>query len=96
MTSFAHFHWQSVAVPFLPGETIASAMLRAGLRDFGFAGSVLSGRVFCGIGACQACLVGEPGKAPVEACITLARPGARFEPVFHRSPAGETAGAEHG
>jgi aerobic-type carbon monoxide dehydrogenase small subunit (CoxS/CutS family) len=38
----------------------------------------LRGRYFCGIGACQTCLVSVNGAAPVEACLTPARAGVQL------------------
>jgi aerobic-type carbon monoxide dehydrogenase small subunit (CoxS/CutS family) len=76
MTS--HFFWNGDPVAFQPGETIAAALLRAGLADLGQPSNVPGGRVFCGIGACQACVVAVMGAAPVEACLTPAREGLRL------------------
>jgi NADH dehydrogenase/NADH:ubiquinone oxidoreductase subunit G len=71
----AHFYWDGEPVPFQPGETIAAALLGAGIVHLGH------GRVFCGIGACQGCLVAMAGTAPVEACLTPAREGQRLSPL---------------
>ncbi len=70
--------WNDYVVPFRPGETIAAALGRAGIINLGPAGGPARGRVFCGIGACQACVVAIEGGAPVEACLTLARDGLRI------------------
>lgn len=64
--SDASFSWNGSPVPFRPGETLAAALLRA---NHGLP------RYFCGIGACQSCVVRCDGRI-VEACITLARAGA--------------------
>ncbi|MDD2918707.1 MAG: FAD-dependent oxidoreductase [Rhodoferax sp.] len=69
------FFWLGHPVVFRPGETFAAAMRRAGLYDLGSAMGTLRGRYFCGIGACQACLLSVNGAAPVEACLTPARSG---------------------
>lgn len=69
------FFWLGRPVAFRPGETFAAALRRAGLDDLGPATGQLRGRYFCGIGACQACLVSVNGAAPVEACLTPARAG---------------------
>ena len=76
MTS--HFFWNGEPVAFQPGETIAAALLRAGIADLGRSGDVPGGRVFCGIGACQGCVVAVAGAAPVEACLTPASEGLRL------------------
>ena len=76
MTS--HFFWNSEPVVFQPGETIAAALLRAGITDLGQPSNAPGGRVFCGIGACQGCVVAVVDAAPVEACLTPARNGLRL------------------
>lgn len=62
-------------MPFHPGETIAAALSRHGVADFGATAGGLQGRYFCGIGTCQACLVSVNGASPVEACLTPAQAG---------------------
>ncbi len=74
------FYWIDRPVSFRPGETIAAALLRAGIDDLGPEGGTGRGRVFCGIGACQACVVAIAGEGPVEACLTPARSGMRLAP----------------
>ena len=71
----AHFYWNGEPVPFRPGETIAAALLGAGIVHLG------RGRIFCGIGACQGCLVAMTGAAAVEACLTPASEGLRLSPL---------------
>lgn len=73
MTS--HFFWNGDPVAFQPGETIAAALLRTGIVDLGHRPNMPGGRVFCGIGACQGCVVAVADAAPVEACLTPARDG---------------------
>ena len=63
--------WQGTSVPFLPGESVASALGRAGIRGFG---------LFCGIGQCQGCLITIDGHT-VEACLTRCQDGADIHPV---------------
>lgn len=70
--------WNQSVVPFRPGDTIAAALRRGGVDDLGAAFGGLQGRYFCGIGACQACLVSVDGACPVEACLTPARDGMRL------------------
>lgn len=67
------FFWQGHPVDFRPGESFAAALRRSGVQDLGPAMGQLRGRYFCGIGACQACLVSVNGAAPVEACLTPVR-----------------------
>lgn len=74
--------WNQVAVSFDLGETIAAALLRGGVVEFGVAAGGMQGRYFCGIGNCQACLVCVDGASPVEACLTPAQPGMRLTPAL--------------
>lgn len=76
------FLWQSRQILFEPGETIAAALRRAGILDFGPSGSSVRNRFFCGIGTCQSCIVAIEGSVPAEACLTLAEEGMRVEPVI--------------
>ena len=66
-------YWRGTAVSFRPGETLAAALRQAGIEDLGPAVGGLQLRYFCGIGACQSCLVSVNGGSPVEACLTPAR-----------------------
>lgn len=75
------FFWNGRPVSFRMGETVAAALTRAGIVAFSPMTAVAGGRVFCGIGACQACVVAVEGAAPVEACLTPARPGLRLAPL---------------
>jgi len=75
------FFWNDRPVAFESGETIAAALLRAGIADLGPSRDTLGGRIFCGIGACQGCVVAIAGAAPVEACLTPAREGLRLSPL---------------
>jgi hypothetical protein len=72
------FFWLGYPVLFRPGESFAAALRRAGVADLGPAMGALRGRYFCGIGACQACLVSVNGAAPIEACLTPARAGVQL------------------
>lgn len=76
-----HFFWNGAPVAFEPGETVAAALLRAGVADLGQPHEAPGGRVFCGIGACQGCVVAVANAAPVEACLTPAREGLRLGPL---------------
>lgn len=74
------FLWRGVAVPFHPNESVAAALMRAGIRDLGSDGAGVRLRYFCGIGACQNCLVAVDGSV-VESCLTPARDGLAVEAV---------------
>ena len=71
--------WAGRPVPFRPGETVASALLRAGIAVFGRAATGQPRAVFCGIGLCQGCLIRAEGRL-TEACLLPARDGLRLLP----------------
>lgn len=72
-----YFTWHDHTVPFRTGESVASALDRAGIRAFGPAGAGREWAVFCGIGQCQGCLVLHEGQL-TEACLLPAREGMRL------------------
>lgn len=58
-----------------PGETIAAALLAAGLRTLRRTDKGNSQRgVFCGMGVCFDCLVTVDGRPHMRACLTCAEP----------------------
>ncbi len=74
------FLWKGAAMPFRTGESVATALMRAGVRDLGRDGAGARLRYFCGIGACQNCLVSIGGRV-VESCLTPACDGMAVETV---------------
>lgn len=72
------FVWKGKDIPFRSGESLAAALEAAGIFSFGADNFGQDFRYFCGIGACQGCLVSVDGLLR-EACITAARPGMRVE-----------------
>lgn len=72
------FFWNGDAISFRPGETVASALDRAGIRSFGMGLNQQERALFCGIGQCQSCLVLLDGGL-TEACLLEARAGMRLE-----------------
>ncbi|KQY26928.1 2Fe-2S iron-sulfur cluster-binding protein [Rhizobium sp. Root482] len=74
------FRFLSKNIPFNEGESIAAALEAAGIRQFGRDAVGHEIRYFCGIGACQCCLVRIDGVIR-EACVTPARAGAHIELV---------------
>jgi aerobic-type carbon monoxide dehydrogenase small subunit (CoxS/CutS family) len=72
------FLWRGGPIPFEAGESIAIALAKAGVRELGAGGAGQGLRYFCGIGACQNCLVAIDG-AVVEACLTPARDGVHVD-----------------
>ena len=74
------FRLMGRAISFRPGESIAAALQAVGVLTYGSDALGNETRCFCGIGACQCCMVRVDGVVR-EACITLARPGMSVEPV---------------
>lgn len=74
MTGRLTFTYCDLPVAFAPGDTLAAALERAGIAGFGpdAVGGVF--HQFCGIGACQRCLLRVDGVV-TEACLTPARDG---------------------
>lgn len=72
------FFWNGAAISFRPGETVASALERAGIRNFGSGLNQQTRALFCGIGQCQSCLVQLDGSL-TEACLLEARTGMHLE-----------------
>ena len=79
------FLFDGAAIPFAANETIARALDRSGIRNFGAGQGTTAGRYFCGIGACQACIVSVDGTS-MEACLTPARSGLRVARIAPVSP----------
>lgn len=71
--------WQGRMVPFRDGDTVAAALTRAGIADFGAGSRGQRRGVFCGIGQCQGCLVSVDG-CVTEACLMPCAPGLSVTP----------------
>lgn len=80
MTHGQTFLFDGAIVPCTGSETIAAALDRAGIRILGTGQGDCAGRYFCGIGACQACVISIDGTS-MEACLTPARDGLRVERI---------------
>ncbi|MCE1236283.1 MAG: (2Fe-2S)-binding protein [Hyphomicrobiales bacterium] len=68
------FSWNGRDVAFRAGESIGAALAGAGVDALGHDPAGRATRWFCGIGACQNCLVRVGGRL-VEACLTPAEDG---------------------
>lgn len=89
-----HLLVDGVAVPAYAGETVAAAMIAAGIRSFRRSTRGSPRGVYCGIGVCFECLVRVNGQPNLRACITYAEDGMTIDrpdwsPATERSPAGE-------
>jgi predicted molibdopterin-dependent oxidoreductase YjgC len=63
-------------IPFEPGQSVAAALIAAGIRAWRTTRHEASPRgLFCGIGACYDCLVTINGEPSLRACLTPARDG---------------------
>jgi hypothetical protein len=77
-------YWSGHKIPFVPGEMLAFTLLRARKNLAGIGSSPTGQRygLFCGIGACQGCLVKIAGRGIAEACLTPSENGMRVGPVY--------------
>jgi thioredoxin reductase len=64
------FQFEGVQVQARPGETIAAALIAAGIRDLRIDRNGLPRGLYCGMGVCQDCLVEINGQSAVPACMT--------------------------
>lgn len=74
-----HIDLAGQRIPVREGQTIAGALIAAGIRAFRRTESGSPRGLFCGMGACFDCLVSVDGVPNRRACMTLARPGSRVE-----------------
>ena len=77
------FDWMGRNIPFRMGESIAAALEAAGIFTFGPDTLGQETRYFCGIGACQCCLLRVDGVIR-EACITPVKAGMQVEALERR------------
>jgi len=68
-------HVDGVAVRAYAGETVAAAMMAAGIHRFRRSTRGSPRGVYCGIGICFECLVRIDGQPNLRACITYAADG---------------------
>jgi 2Fe-2S iron-sulfur cluster binding domain len=62
------------------GETVAAALMAAGVRVFRTTARERAPRgLYCGMGVCYDCLVVVDGRTNTRACMTYLRPGMRIE-----------------
>ena len=77
------FDWMGRRIPYRTGESLAAALEAAGILTFGPDALGQETRYFCGIGACQCCLLRVDGVVR-EACITPARAGMQVKALERR------------
>jgi predicted molibdopterin-dependent oxidoreductase YjgC len=66
-------------VTAMPGDSVAAALLRAGVTTFSQARASRPLSIFCGMGVCFGCLVSIDDLPDQRACVTTARPGMRVQ-----------------
>jgi glycine/D-amino acid oxidase-like deaminating enzyme len=81
------FSWNGRALRGLAGETIAAALAAHGIAELRSTRSGARRGLFCGMGACQECLVTVDGQASQRACMTKLREG---QVIRSQAPAGTT------
>lgn len=70
------FSFDGQAVMAFPGETIAAALLSAGVRTLRRTEKGDSPRgIFCGMGVCFDCMMTVDGRPHLRACLTRVEPG---------------------
>ncbi len=80
-------YFEGRAIDARAGDTVAAALLAAGVRDFRTGPvSGAPGAPFCMAGACQNCLLEIDGEANRQSCLVEARDGMRVEPRSPRRP----------
>lgn len=67
-------------IPAYEGETVAAALMAAGITTFRHTARRGSPRgIFCGMGDCFDCLMTVDGIPNVRTCVTYAQPGMKVE-----------------
>ena len=74
-------YWRDQKIPFRRGESLAYTLLREAATGCGTSAAGQTYGLFCGIGACQGCLVKVEGRGVVEACLTSPHDGMRISRV---------------
>lgn len=69
------FTFDGRAVEARAGETLAAALARAGIREFGTRRDGTGRGVFCGMGVCQECVVTVDSQPSRRACMEVVRDG---------------------
>lgn len=67
--------FEGTAIPCFEGETIATALLAAGVENFGVTREGTPRAPLCNMGTCFECAVTVDGRPLVRTCLTPARDG---------------------
>jgi hypothetical protein len=73
-----HIFWNGRAIRFVPGDTVATALMQSGIRSLGRRQSGGTYSVFCGIGQCQGCLVFDAHGQALESCLRPCVDGCQY------------------
>ncbi|WP_417522785.1 FAD-dependent oxidoreductase [Marinovum sp.] len=68
------FTWNGASIAARPGDSIAAALMAAGVRRLGSGCTGQDRAMFCGMGVCQDCAVRVDGQVGQLACMTKVRP----------------------
>ena len=79
------FYWNGHKVRIREGESLAYALLKQGHPGLGFSKTGRRYGLFCGVGACQGCLVDVDGRGTVEACLTFPENGMQVRSLGDRN-----------
>ena len=82
-------YWRDRKIPFRRGESLAYTLFRETAAGCGTSAAGQTYGLFCGIGACQGCLVDVEGRGVVEACLTFPHDGMRVNPVEKTTVVGD-------
>lgn len=66
-------------IAFVAGDSLAAAMLRAGIPVMRLSRTGQPRSLFCGMGVCNDCVVTLDGKPNIRTCTTAAYPDAAVE-----------------
>ncbi len=88
------FLWRGRPVRFDARDTVASALWRHGITDFGSTPRGGSHAVFCGIGQCQACLVMSQDGHVFEACLHRPSPQSCLSGVMDVPPGADNCSTQ--
>lgn len=67
--------FEGASIPCFEGETLATALLAAGIDDFGITREGTPRAPLCNMGTCFECVVTVDGRPLVRACLTPATDG---------------------
>lgn len=74
------FSFDGAPIPFVPGQSVAAALLAAGITHWRVTRRTGAMRgLFCGVGVCYGCLIVIDGRPGLRACASEAAGGLQVE-----------------